>query len=354
MNVSLERIGYDNKIEEAFSSINIGGQEIARVVSEHRERYIVRDEHSEYEAEIIGNMRFTAQERSDFPAVGDWVAISRYDENKVLIHSIVYRKNVLKRKAVGSEGEYQIIASNIDNGFIVEAVNRDFSLNRFERYITICKESGIVPVLILNKIDLLNEEEVLDLVQQVELRFPGIQFIKSSCVDGSGFDLLRTLLEEGQTCCFLGSSGVGKSTIINLLAGDELMLTSEISADTDRGRHTTSHRELIVLDSGGILIDNPGMREIGVTGSAELIEDSFAQISRLSTECRYSDCTHEHEEGCAVLFALNSDELDYNSYKNYLKLRREAVHYQSSEAEKRKKGKDFAKMVKEVKSKKVK
>lgn len=354
MNVTLDRIGYNKTIKEVFSTLNLEGQQAARVISEHKERYIVKDDKGEYEAEIIGNLRYTAAERSDFPAVGDWVAITIYDGDKALIHSVVYRKNTLKRKAIESDGEYQIIATNVNTGFIVEAVNRDFSLNRYERYIVICKESGIEPVLILNKIDLLNSKEVQDLVVQVEDRFNGIKFIPSSCIDGSGLNILRDILVEGQTYCFLGSSGVGKSSLINTLAGDEFMSTSDISESTDRGKHTTSHRELIILNDGGILIDNPGMRELGMAGTEESLEDAFDIIKDYAKGCRFSDCTHQHEEGCAVLKAVNSGEIDFESYNNYLKLRRETIHYQSSEVEKRKKGKNFAKMVKEVKSRKAK
>ncbi|WP_430931620.1 ribosome small subunit-dependent GTPase A [Saccharicrinis sp. 156] len=323
--------------------------ELARVISEHRERYIVKSVSGEFEAEIIGNLRFSVQSRTDLPAVGDWVSISPYDEGKSLIHEVLPRRNILKRQSVGTKSDEQIIATNIDYAFIVEAVNRDFNINRFERYLTICYNANIEPVLILNKTDLIDKDVLQDYKKQIKTRIPNVQLHTTNCVNNSGLMDLKRLLNRGKTYCFLGSSGVGKSTIINYLYQNELMKTMGISESIDRGKHTTTHRQLIVLKDGGVLIDNPGMREVGLTSVEDGLNQSFAGITELAVNCKFTDCTHKNEKGCAVLNAVETGVLSEESYKNYLRMKRESEHYSESEAEKRRKGKKFAKMVKQVK-----
>jgi ribosome biogenesis GTPase len=347
--MTLEDLGYNIDLANYRKGQNLDTFEVGRVISEHKERYIVKTTENEYDAEIVGNLRFSAQKRSDFPAVGDWVAISEYDNNKVLIHSVFPRKTIIERQAVGKQGEKQIIATNIDYAFIVQAVDRDFNINRIERYLTICYASNIRPIIILNKIDLINDTELSKLRTTVQERIKQVPVIAISNESQKGIERLKKNIEKGKTYCLLGSSGVGKSTLLNNLSGRQLMKTNTISSSTNKGRHVTSHRELLVLDSGGILIDNPGMREVGIADSSSGLEKTFETIVELSKNCKFKDCTHTTEVDCAVLKAVESGEIDKSSYENYLKMEREKEYFESTVAEKRKKDKDFGKMVKNYK-----
>ena len=344
--MTLEDLGYNPDLESFRGKQNLENFEVARVISEHKERYIVRTTEMEYEAEIIGNLRYSAHQRSDFPAVGDWVFISEYDNEKALIHQVFPRRTVIERQAVGKHGEKQIIATNIDFAFIVLAVDRDFNINRIERYLTICNTSNVTPIILLNKIDLIDENELSNLIQKVEERIGKTLVIAISNETKKGIADLKDKMEKRKTYCLLGSSGVGKSTLLNNLSGKQIMQTNTISTSSNKGKHVTSHRELIILDNGAILIDNPGMREVGITDSTDAIEKTFKLILELSESCKFKDCTHTAEIGCAVLLALEQDEIDTSSYENYLKMEREKEHFESTIAEKRKKDKDFGKLIK--------
>ncbi|MGI9544336.1 MAG: ribosome small subunit-dependent GTPase A, partial [Cyclobacteriaceae bacterium] len=319
----LQDLGYNIDFENYRKDQKLDSFDVGRVISEHKERYIVRTPENEFEAEIVGNLRYTAKNRSDFPAVGDWVAISEYDSNKLLIHAVFPRKSVIERQAVGKQGEKQIIATNIDYAFIVQAVDRDFNINRMERYVTICNTAKVKPIIVLNKIDLINDDELKKLVFQVQERVKQVQVVAISNETQKGFARLKECIMKGKTYCLLGSSGVGKSTLINNLSGRELMKTNTISKSTHKGRHVTSHRELLVLKDGGILVDNPGMREVGIADSTGGLEVTFEAIIKLSKNCKYKDCAHINEDNCAVLLALESGEIDKSTYDNYMKMERE-------------------------------
>jgi ribosome biogenesis GTPase len=347
--MSLEELGYTPELENYRKSQHLDSFGIGRVISEHRERYIVKTAEDELDAEVIGALRFSAHDRADFPAVGDWVAISEYDENKALIHSVLPRKTILERQTAGTQGEKQIIATNIDLAFIVQAVDRDFNINRMERYLILCHSAGVTPVIVLNKIDLISETDLNALIRQVEERVKQVPVVAISNISLQGFASLTAFLTAGSTCCLLGSSGVGKSTLINQLSGKDLMHTGSISLSTGKGRHVTSHRELFVLKNGGILIDNPGMREVGIADSTQGIEMTFDEIGILSGKCKYKDCTHTNETGCAVLEALENGEIDRASYDNYLKLEKEKAHYESTVSERRQKEREFGKILKNYK-----
>ena len=280
--------------------------------------------------------------------VGDWVAISEYDEGKALIHAVLPRHSILERKAVGKLGQAQIIATNIDVGLIVQAVNRDFSINRLERYLTICNASSIEPIIVLSKIDLIEGAELDRLLKQVRDRIKKVSIIAISNSSRLGIDELHTQLKKGKTHCLLGSSGVGKSTLINTLTGKHMMETGTISEKIDRGKHVTTHRELIVFDKG-ILIDNPGMREVGITDASDGFEITFEQILQLAQDCKYNDCSHTNEDRCAVLNALENGELNAASYENFLKMEKEKDHFESSAQERKKRDKKLGKLIKNVK-----
>jgi ribosome biogenesis GTPase len=345
----LEELGYNNNLERFRTDNNLNSFETGRVVAEHRERYIVKTEKGEFEAEITGNIRFTAKSREDFPAVGDWVALTTYEADFAIIHNIFPRYSTIKRQAAGHLGEIQIIAANIDYAFIVQAVDRDFNINRLERYLTISNSSKVSPIIVLNKIDLIDEQLISEIVGNVKDRIKNVPVIAISNKSQNGYEALKSNIEKGKTYCLLGSSGVGKSTLLNNLSGITKMRTDEISSSTNKGRHVTSHRELIVLENGGILIDNPGMREVGIADSASGLEITFDKIVTLSQNCKFKYCTHTGEIGCSVLEALENGELDRSSYENYLKMERERAHFESTVAERRKKDKDFGKFLKNYK-----
>ncbi len=350
--MTLIELGYTTTLEQYRKDKNLDAFNVGRIVSEHKDRYVVKTDIREFDCELIGNLRFTAENRYDLPAVGDWVAITEYDEDKALIHSIYPRHSILERQAVGKSGQIQIIATNIDYGLIVQSVNRDFNINRLERYLAICNASMVKPLIVLSKIDLIDEQGLKRLLNQINERIKDVPIIAISNKSDIGLDKLDAIIHKGKTYCLLGSSGVGKSTLLNKLVGKELMETGTISQSIDRGKHVTSHRELIVLENGGIIIDNPGMREVGITDSKAGLEITFDDIVKLSYDCKFKDCTHTTEIGCAVMEALENDEIDRGSYENYLKMEREKVHFESTIAERRKKDKDFGKMIKHFKNRK--
>lgn len=346
--MKLEQLGYNQNLEKFRQENGLASFLVGRVAIEHRERYIVITEQADFEAELLGNLRFSAQSKSDLPTVGDWVAISEYDDNKALIHKVLPRHSVLERQAVDKFGERLIIATNIDYGLIVQAINRDFNINRIERYLTLCYNSGIEPIVVISKIDLVDELTLDELFTKIQKRIQNVKILAISNKTQKGINGLKESIFENKTYCLLGSSGVGKSSIINSLNAEKIMKTGEISQSIDRGKHITTHRELTTLQNGGILIDNPGMREVGITDSSSGIEMTFDKIYELAEQCRFSDCSHTSEKGCAVLLAVENAEIDEATYKNYLKMEREKEHYASTVAERRKKEKSFGKMVKKV------
>jgi ribosome biogenesis GTPase len=345
----LEDFGYNNELEEFRIKNKLDDYEIGRIIAEHKERYIVKTTQGEFEAEITGNMRFTAKSRIDFPAVGDWVALTIYESDFVLIHQVLPRFSIIKRQSVGQSGEIQVIATNIDYAFLVQAIDRDFNINRLERYLTICNSAKVEPVIIISKTDLIDEARINKIVNNINQRIKNVPVIAISNETMNGYASLKNIIEKGKTYCMLGSSGVGKSTLINNLLGKNIMRTDSISQSTNKGRHVTSHRELFVLETGGILIDNPGMREVGIADSASGLEITFDKIFQLSQYCKFKDCTHTSEIGCSVIEAVEKGEIDQSSYLNYLKMEKEKAHFESTVAERRGKDKEFGKFLKNYK-----
>lgn len=345
----LSDFGYSEYHEKLRIELGLEVSQIGRIITEHKERYIVKTETGEFEAEITGNMRFSASGREDFPAVGDWVALTAYDSDFAIIHKIFPRTSVIKRQAIGQFGEVQIIATNVDYAFIVQAIDRDFNINRIERYLTICNSSNIQPIIIISKIDLIPADQLEVILDKIKARIKDIPVITISNETHDGITSIKQNINNGKTYCLLGSSGVGKSTLLNNLAGNSLMKTDSISASTNRGKHITTHRELIILENGGIIIDNPGMREVGIADGIDGLENTFSQIEKYSHRCKFKDCTHTHESGCGVIKALKDGEIDNGSYENYLKLKKEQDFFESTVEERRKKDKDFGKMLKNYK-----
>jgi len=344
--MNLLDLGLNNEITTYLRDNQLSNFSIGRVTQEHRERFVVSDGENEYEAEITGNLRFSANSRADFPAVGDWVTMTIYDSDQAIIHKILPRKSVLERQAVGKFGEIQIISTNIDVAFIIQAINNNFSINRLERYLTICYSANIEPVLVISKIDLSTEKEIQDAINDLEKRDKKVKYILLSNMTLKGLDQILGFIQKGKTYCVVGSSGVGKSTLINNLLKKNILKTGQISHSTNKGRHITDHRELFVLENGGIIIDTPGMKELGMTDNTVGIKTTFQEIFEISFKCKFPDCKHINETGCAVIEALNNGTIDKDSYDNYQKIQKEQERFQSTLAEKRKKDKAFGKMLK--------
>lgn len=344
--MNLFDLGLTHELSEFITDNNLSNFSIGRITQEHRERYIVSTGDNEYDAEITGNLRYSANSREDFPAVGDWVTMTIYDSDQAIIHKILPRKSVLERQAVGKFGEIQIISANIDVAFIIQAINNNFSINRLERYLTICYSAKIEPVLVISKIDLSTEIEIRDAIRELEKRDKKVKYILLSNMTLKGLDQILDFIQTGKTYCVVGSSGVGKSTLINNLLKKNILKTGEISYSTNKGRHVTDHRELFVLENGGIVIDTPGMKELGMTDNTEGTKTTFQEIFDISFKCKFPDCKHINETGCAVIEALNNGAIDKDSYDNYQKIQKEQERFQTTVAEKRKKDKVFGKMIK--------
>ncbi|MHB9036934.1 MAG: ribosome small subunit-dependent GTPase A [Armatimonadota bacterium] len=320
--MSLEDLGYNSVFAECFDRLALEDFSPARVTLEHRGLYTVLTECGEMAAVPTGRMYYDADE-GGLPVVGDWVAARILDETppKAIIHSILPRKSMFSRKEAGDRVREQPIASNIDTVFIVVGLDNNFSVRRIERYLTLAWESGAEPVVLLTKSDLCEDvEAVLD---QSRRSASGAPVHAVSAVCGVGLDLLSGYLAKGRTVALLGSSGVGKSTVINYLLGNETQRVQEVRDADSRGRHTTTHRQLFVLPNGGLVIDTPGMRELQLWNAENGLAETFVEIEELARGCRFTDCRHADEPGCKVVQALNDGTLDPARFANYVKMQNE-------------------------------
>ncbi|MDF1544553.1 MAG: ribosome small subunit-dependent GTPase A [bacterium] len=323
--MNLEQLGWTQQWQELSNSSIINDMQVARVAQQHRERYVLLGEFGETSAEISGRFRFDSLNPSDFPVVGDWVGVQLLDpDSPAIIHSLLPRQTSLSRNAAGITTEEQLMAANIDIVFLVVGLDNDYNPRRLERWITNLYDSGAEPVILLNKSDICDNVE--QLVSETELLAPGLPVLSLSALDNTGLDRLDVFLRPGRTVAFLGSSGAGKSTLINRLLGYDRQRTNDVSEFKSKGKHTTTYRELIILPSGAIVIDTPGMREIQLWSSEASLNSAFEDIESLMNSCRFADCSHVSEPGCAVVAAIESGELNEKRYQSYLKLQKELQH----------------------------
>lgn len=346
----LERLGYDDWFETRSNEYAKDGFSIARIVEVNKNNYKVSNGDHEVFAELSGKFLFTIEKSIDYPTVGDWTVVQFFDDYSLaIIHNILPRKSLLKRKDPGKAVEFQLIAANIDFAFIMQAVDSNFNLNRLERYFVMINESRIKPIVLLSKTDLISRDELAEINEKIKRFDDNYLFLPISSVTDDGIEALKVELVTNKTYCLLGSSGVGKTTLLNRLLGENRFHVKEVREKDSKGKHTTVRRQLTCLESGSIFIDTPGMRELGNFSINTGLDETFDEIASLSSQCRFKDCTHTHEEGCAVKVAVENNDIDEDRYNNFLKIQKESEYYQMSYLKKRNKDKTFGKMLKNYK-----
>ncbi len=322
---ALEDLGWNTRLTAAFAPHAESGLRPARVSLEHTHIYRVLSEEGESLARVSGRLRHHAAARAEFPAVGDWVGIdSAREDGMVRIRVVLPRTSRFSRRAAGDRTEEQVVAANIDTVFLVAGLDGDFNPRRLERYLLVAGESGATPVIVLNKSDLVSDPD--QYVEQVRALAPGVAIHAVSCSQPASLGVLHAYLGRGRTGALLGSSGVGKSTIVNRLVGYDLLATRQVRVADSRGRHTSTSRQMVLLPQHGILIDTPGMRELQLWETGDASADTFSEIHELASGCRFRNCGHESEPGCAVVSAVERGQLSALRLESYRKLRREQAH----------------------------
>ena len=327
---SLNQLGWNKFFEKHFEQYKSYGFEPGRIITEQKERYIVFTEYGKFQGEISGRLMYSTGNNSDFPKVGDWVVASIFnEESKVIIHDVLKRRNKFSRQSAGQKLEEQVLAANIDAVFIVQSLDQNYNIKRMERYISMIYEMKAEPVILLNKSDLAgNPQEILEEVREI---FPDIASFSLSSIYNIGIEQVKEIIRPGNTYMLIGSSGVGKSTIINCLAGKDILKTNEVREKDSKGKHTTTCRQMIILDSGGLLIDTPGMRGFKLWNAESGLEETFNEIENFAEDCHFSDCTHTSEIKCAVINALKNGKISKERYESYLKLQKELRYLETKQ-----------------------
>ncbi len=343
----LKTIGYSDWFKSRVDDDKIVAHDVARIVSVHKDSYTLTKGGAEIFAELSGNLLYSTESASDLPTTGDWVYADFYDnDTHAIIYGVFPRKTLLKRKAAGKLVDFQLIAANIDVAFIMQSLNDNLNLRRLERYLVMVNESGIEPFILLSKCDLIPKEEVSEIKQKILGIAPQTTVMEFSNLNRENIDSIITLLKSRSSYCLIGSSGVGKTTLLNSIIGTDQFETQPVSKIQSKGRHTTTSRQLVRLESGAMIIDTPGMRELANISVDDGLDETFSEILELSQSCKFNNCSHTNEKGCAILAAIKAGDLSEQRYNNYLKMKKESDFNQMSYIEKRKKDKGLAKLVK--------
>ena len=345
---SIKQMGFGEALQANLEDEKIASHEIARVITVHKDCYSLAKDGKETIAELSGKFFYSTNSPVDFPTVGDWVYTDFHDNSHAVVHGIIPRVTVLTRKTAGRDINYQLIGANIDTAFIVQSLNENFNLRRLERYLVMINESGIIPIILLSKADLISAHDMDKIVVEVSEIAPDILIIPFSNQDGANLNQIKALLDEGKTYCLVGSSGVGKSNLLNNLLGEQTVKVGSVREKDNKGRHTTTQRHLIQLQNNAMIIDTPGMRELGNVIADTGLTETFEDIVELAGQCKFNDCSHTHEKKCAILTAINDGELSEERYQNYVKMQKETSHNRVSYYEKRQKDKKFHQHVKSV------
>ncbi|MCB1023122.1 MAG: ribosome small subunit-dependent GTPase A [Acidobacteria bacterium] len=349
--MSISDLGFDDWFENQINDSESGNFELARVTAVHKDSCVITNGNWQTRAEVTGKLLFSAESSLDLPTVGDWVFVQYFGEDSsAIIHEILPRRSILKRKTAGRKVEFQAIASNIDIAFVVQSLDSDLSIRRLERYLVMIREGNIEPVILLSKKDLLSDPEVIEKLEEIRNAFPELEVIAFSNDQNDGIDRIREFLAVGKTLCLVGSSGVGKTTLLNKLIGEELFATKEVREKDSKGKHTTTNRQLIILKNGGMIIDTPGMRELGNIGVESGIDSVFDEITDLESCCKYNDCSHSNENGCAILEALDEGVISEERFSSYKKMKAESAHNEMSYQEKKMRSKKLGKLYKSIQS----
>ena len=349
VSMKIEQLGFNKWFFDEIDPTKFIDHQIARVITVNKDSYTIDNGKGEVSAEVTGKLLFSADSPLDYPATGDWVFAKYFDNDSfAIISEIVPRKSILKRKTSGKKIEFQLIATNIDTGLIVQSLDNNYNLRRLERYLVMIIQSNIQPVVLLSKSDLLPVGEIDKKVDEIHALYPDIRVLPFSNEDNTNLKHVKELLVPKKTYCLLGSSGVGKTTLINNLLDGMRLKTHSVREKDGKGRHITTRRQLIKLKNGAMIIDTPGMRELGNFAVDTGIYGTFDEITELSNQCRYNDCSHTQEQGCAILAALKDGLISQERYQNFIKLNKESAFYEMSYLEKKRKDKKFGKFVKSV------
>jgi ribosome biogenesis GTPase / thiamine phosphate phosphatase len=347
--MNIKKLGFDKWFSDQTDSEKPAEYETARVTAVNKDSFQIRNREKDVWAEMTGKMLFNADSPAEFPTVGDWVYAQFYDnESFAVIHEIIPRKSLLKRKTAGKKTEYQLIAANIDTAFIVQSFGLDYNLRRLERYLVMVNEGNIQPVALLSKSDLSTEDERNQKIAGIQTLMPDIQIVEFSNINHHGINRIKEMLIPEKTFCLLGSSGTGKTTLLNNLTDGDVFETNAVRKKNGKGKHTTTRRQLIRLKNGAMMIDTPGMREIGNIAVSTGINETFNEIDALSEQCLYHNCSHTNEKGCAIRQGLKDGSISEGRYLNFVKMNKETAHNEMSYFEKRRKDKNFAKLCKSV------
>jgi ribosome biogenesis GTPase len=346
---AIKAIGFDRWFQDKVDPRGWNGLQLARVFAVHKDSFTINNGKRDIQAELVGKLLFNADSPLDYPTVGDWVMVRVYDDDTFsIIHQILPRRSLLKRKTPGKQIEFQLIAANVDTAFIVQSMDNNFNLRRLERYLVMANESNLKPVVLLSKSDLLPAGEIGDRIGAIRQTMPDLPVCPFSNKDKTNLEKVSKLLIPGRTYCMLGSSGVGKTTLLNNLMGSSTFSTQTVRKKDGKGRHATTHRQLVMLEGGAMLIDTPGMRELGTIAVEAGLEQTFSEIADVAEMCRFADCTHLHEDGCAILQAVENGQISGERYRHFIKIGKESKFHEMSYLEKRRKDKSFGKMCKSI------